>query len=65
MVFPFKFADDTTVIGLITNNDEEAYREGVRRLVAKCEDNDLILNPQKTKEMIIDFRKGQPCHRGL
>jgi hypothetical protein len=25
-----KFADDTTVIGLITNNDETAYGEEVR-----------------------------------
>ena len=25
-----KFADDTTVVGLITNNDETAYREEVR-----------------------------------
>jgi hypothetical protein len=23
----FKFADDTTVLGLITDNDETAYRE--------------------------------------
>jgi gmma-aminobutyric acid receptor subunit gamma/cGMP-dependent protein kinase 2 len=28
-----KFADDTTVVGLITNNDETAYREVVRELV--------------------------------
>jgi hypothetical protein len=27
-----KFADDTTVEGLITNNDETAYREEVRAL---------------------------------
>ena len=27
-----KFADDTTVLGLITNNDETAYREEVRAL---------------------------------
>ena len=27
------FADDTTVVGLITNNDETAYREEVRALV--------------------------------
>ena len=27
-----KFADDTTVVGLITNNDETAYREVVRDL---------------------------------
>ena len=25
-----KFVDDTTVVGLITNNDETAYREEVR-----------------------------------
>jgi hypothetical protein len=27
-----KFADDTTVLGLITSNDETAYREKVRAL---------------------------------
>jgi hypothetical protein len=27
-----KFADDTTVVGLITNNNESAYREEVRAL---------------------------------
>jgi gmma-aminobutyric acid receptor subunit gamma/deltex-like protein len=27
-----KFADDTTVVGLITNNDESAYREEVSEL---------------------------------
>ena len=27
-----KFADDTTVVGLITDNDETAYREEVREL---------------------------------
>ena len=34
-----KFADDTTVLGLITNNDETAYREEVRalRVVEKVE----------------------------
>jgi hypothetical protein len=27
-----KLADDTTVVGLITDNDETAYRDGVRDL---------------------------------
>ena len=27
-----KFADDTTVVGLITNNNETAYREEARAL---------------------------------
>ena len=30
-----KFADDTTVVGLITNNDETAYREEVRESGAR------------------------------
>ena len=29
-----KFADDTTVMGLISNGDETAYREEVQRLTA-------------------------------
>ncbi len=31
-----KFADDTTVIGLITDNDETAYREEVSTLTKWC-----------------------------
>jgi hypothetical protein len=32
-----KFADDTTVVGLITNDDETAYREEVRALRVWCQ----------------------------
>ena len=52
-----KFADDTTVVGLITDNDETAYREEVRDLAVWCQDNNLSLNVIKTKEMIVDYRK--------
>uniref|UniRef100_A0AAV2LBE6 Alkylated DNA repair protein AlkB homologue 8 N-terminal domain-containing protein n=1 Tax=Knipowitschia caucasica TaxID=637954 RepID=A0AAV2LBE6_KNICA len=52
-----KFADDTTLIGLISNNDESAYRREVDRLVSWCSGNNLELNAQKTVEMIVDFRK--------
>jgi hypothetical protein len=38
-----KFADDTTVVGLVTNNDETAYREEVRDLSVWCQDNNLSL----------------------
>ena len=34
-----KFADDTTVVGLITNNDETIYREEVRALGVWCQEN--------------------------
>jgi hypothetical protein len=36
-----RFTDDTTVVGLITNNDETAYREEVRDLIVWCQDNNL------------------------
>ena len=52
-----KLADDTTVVGLITNNEEMAYREEVRALRVWCQENNLALNVNKTKEMIVDFRK--------
>uniref|UniRef100_A0A3Q3G1R3 Reverse transcriptase domain-containing protein n=1 Tax=Labrus bergylta TaxID=56723 RepID=A0A3Q3G1R3_9LABR len=52
-----KFADDTAVIGLISNNDDTAYREEVQHLAAWCADNNLLLNTSKTKEIIVDFRR--------
>ncbi len=51
------FADDTTVIGLITNNDEMAYREEVSTLNKWCQENHLSLNIDKTKELVVDFRR--------
>ena len=57
-----KFADDTTVVGLITNNDETAYREEVRALGVWCQENNLSFNFNKTKEMIVDYRKHQREH---
>ncbi len=50
-----KFADDTTVIGLITNNNEMAYREEVSTLTKWCQENHLSLNIDKTKELVVDF----------
>ena len=57
-----KFADDTTVLGLINNNDEKEYRAEVQHLASWCDSNNLALNTKKTKEMIVDFRKKQPEH---
>ena len=54
-----KFADDTTVPGFISNNDETNYRNEVNSIVKWCDDNNLILNVDKTKELIVDFRKNQ------
>lgn len=51
-----KFADDTTVVGLISKGDEAAYREEVLKLTAWCSENNLALNTGKTKEIIVHFR---------
>ncbi|XP_055486754.1 collagen alpha-1(XXIV) chain-like [Leucoraja erinacea] len=47
-----KFADDTAVVGLISNNDEAAYRSETIRLANWCRENNLELNTSKTKELI-------------
>ena len=46
----------------MTNTDETAYREEVRALGVWCQENNLSLNINKTKEMIVDFRKQQREH---
>ncbi len=60
-----KFADNTTVVGLITGGDEFAYREEIRELSEWCTKNNLKLNTTKTKEMILDFRRKRGDHAPL
>ena len=50
-----KFADDTTVVGLTTDNYVTAYREEIR-------DNNLSLNVSMTKELIVHYRKRREEH---
>ena len=57
-----KFTDDTTVVGLINNHDETAYREEVGILMVFCQVNNLSLNVSKTKDLIVDFRRNQAGH---
>ncbi|KAI4889294.1 hypothetical protein NFI96_000254 [Prochilodus magdalenae] len=57
-----KFADDTTIVGLISNNNEEAYREEVSFLTHWCWENNLSLIINKTKELKVDFRKQERVH---
>ncbi len=54
-----KFADDTTVVGMITEGNETAYRDEVLRLSEWCALNNLALNISKTKELILDFRRNK------
>ncbi|KAK1802485.1 hypothetical protein P4O66_022156, partial [Electrophorus voltai] len=52
-----KFADDTVVVGLISDNDERAYLEEIKHL-----ENVSFLNVSKTKELIVDCSKKQERH---
>jgi len=50
----------TTLIGLIQDGDEHAYRQEVKELAVWCSLNSLELNTLKTVEMIMDFRWNPP-----
>ncbi len=50
----------TTLIGLIQDGDESAYRQEVKEQTVWCSFNNLELNKLKTMEMIVDFRKTPP-----
>lgn len=52
-----KFGDDTMVVGKIRGNEESAYRDEGQHLVTWCTNHNLVLNMQKAKEFIVDFRQ--------
>ena len=47
------------MVGLITDNSEKADLKEVKDLTRWCQDNNLLMNVSKTKEMIVDFGKKQ------
>ena len=55
-VLLIKFADDSTLVGLICINEDE-YVNSVQSFSNWCTENFLTLNTNKTKEIIFDFRK--------
>ncbi|KAK1799610.1 hypothetical protein P4O66_000381 [Electrophorus voltai] len=57
-----KFADNTVVMGLISDNDEKAYLEETKHLENWCQENNLLLNVSKSKELIVDCSKKQEQH---
>ena len=57
-----KFADDSTIQGFIVNDDESVYRKEIKNFVEWCDVHFLDLNVPKTKEIVLDFRKGDKKH---
>ncbi|KAK1797475.1 hypothetical protein P4O66_008336 [Electrophorus voltai] len=49
-------------MGLISDNDERAYLEEIKHLENWCQENNLLLNLSKTKELIVDCSKKQEHH---
>ena len=52
-----KYADDTSLTGKISLNDETQYRKEICEFVNCCDKNFLVINVNKTKEIVFDFRK--------
>lgn len=51
-----KYADDSTIIGLIRNHDESEHRQEVEQLAFWCGPNNVELNMLKTVQKTADFR---------
>ena len=55
----FKFADDSAILALLSDdNSLEAYQDTVDSFSQWCDTNFLELNVSKTKELVIDPRRG-------
>ena len=59
-----KIAFDTTFIGLITDDDEAAYRE-VRDLAVWGQDNNHSLDISKTKKLILAYTEQRGEHAAI
>ena len=57
-----KYADDTVIVGLISDNDESEYNEQISEVVLWCKAHNLLLNAAKTQELIFDFRHCNISH---
>ncbi|KAK1797453.1 hypothetical protein P4O66_008302, partial [Electrophorus voltai] len=53
---------NSVVMGLISENNERAYLEEIKHLENWCQENNLLLNVSKTKELIVDCSKKQEWH---
>ena len=60
-----RFSDDSAVVGCISSGQESEYRQLVDNFVDRCNQNHLLLNVNKTKEMVVDFRRTTVSTRPL
>ena len=55
-----KYADDTVIAGFINNDDDAEYQKMIAKAKIWCDENFLMLNVTKTKELIWDYRNDPP-----
>ncbi|CAI5669586.1 unnamed protein product [Oreochromis niloticus] len=55
-----KFSGDSAIVGLITGEDDSEYRQWTLDFVDWCQQNHLLINAGKTKELVVDFRRRRP-----
>ena len=61
-----KYADDTCIIGCISDdNDLQAYFNEISRVSTLCKQLDLSLNPSKTQEMLLCTKRDKPDSTAL
>ena len=53
----YKFVDDSTVFEICTTNEVSVIQESIDVAVEWTVNNDMEINPEKSKEMIICFSK--------
>lgn len=56
-----QFSDDTAIVGCVSEENEQEY--SILDIVDRCQQNHLILNINKTKELVIDFQRKSSPHR--
>ena len=60
-----KFADDTELVGKISNDEDALYHKQIKKKVIWYDKKYFYLNVSKTKEMCIDFRKNRRCPKPI
>ena len=57
-----KYADDTVIVGLLSQTeDTNCYMNEIKRICKLSSEHSLILNPQKTKEMLFTTKRVPPA----
>ena len=57
-----KYVDDTTVYDVCSVGSQDSLQQALDELTNWSKDNDMQINPKKTKEMVINFTKEVLTH---